>query len=216
MKCAIYKFTSKTSGKSYIGFSTNPIKRWYTHKHLALKGKRTIPFYNAIVKYGWDDFNKEIIYESFDFNHTLSFMENYFIKYFKSHISENGYNLDYGGGKFPRLRGKKNPSYKIRKGKLMSDYFTSQQIKNNKQSLKKRHSGKNNHHAKQWKLISPKGEIFFINGELVNFCKKHKLRFGKIYEWRNKGIIPPLSSKANRILNKKYLLNCIGWTVQQI
>ncbi len=51
----IYKHTSKTSGKSYIGLTKGTIeKRLWEHLLKSLKGKNT-HFHNAIRKYGIDD-----------------------------------------------------------------------------------------------------------------------------------------------------------------
>ncbi len=57
----IYKHTSKTSGKSYIGFTTTTTKkRFMSHLHRASKGSKT-HFHNALRKYGKDDFVTTIL-----------------------------------------------------------------------------------------------------------------------------------------------------------
>ena len=58
----IYKATSKTSGKSYIGKTTNTLKqRVGEHIRKSKKSKHTNHFHNAIKKYGKDDFVWEIL-----------------------------------------------------------------------------------------------------------------------------------------------------------
>lgn len=54
-------------------------------------------FHKAIRKYGKDNFIFEIVYQSTDKDHTLCFMESYFINEYKSHYSQNGYNMTLGG-----------------------------------------------------------------------------------------------------------------------
>jgi len=55
----IYKLTSP-SGKVYIGRAVHFNKRMSTHKHTAKSGVKR-PLYEAIRKYGWDSFQKEVI-----------------------------------------------------------------------------------------------------------------------------------------------------------
>ncbi len=55
----IYKLTSP-SGKVYIGRAVHFKKRMTTHKYAAKSGVKR-PLYEAIRKYGWENFTKEII-----------------------------------------------------------------------------------------------------------------------------------------------------------
>ena len=91
----IYKATSKTSGKSYIGKTTNTLKqRIGEHNRKSIKSKHTNHFHNAIKKYGKDDFIWEIL-DTCDSEVELNLLE---IKYIKLHNTYgNGYNLSLGG-----------------------------------------------------------------------------------------------------------------------
>jgi group I intron endonuclease len=91
----IYKATNISNGKVYIGFDSSWPKRKSEHKGSAARGE-PYKFYNAIRKYGWDNFVWETIYQSLDYNYTLNFMESYFIKEYNS--LKNGYNTRPGGG----------------------------------------------------------------------------------------------------------------------
>lgn len=93
----IYKLTSP-SGKNYIGQTTRNInRRWNDHKGCAAnlnKKNGCAKLNNAIRKYGWNNFTKEVIWECFE--EDLDEYEQYFIIKYNS-LSPNGYNLMSGG-----------------------------------------------------------------------------------------------------------------------
>ena len=89
----IYKSTCKITGKSYVGFDSNWPKRQKVHK--SASKKQDYKFYRAIRKYGWDNFEWSILYQSTDKQHTLNEMENHFICEYDSFT--NGYNSTLGG-----------------------------------------------------------------------------------------------------------------------
>jgi len=78
----------------YIGFDSSWPKRKQDHKSSS-KYEDNNKFYNAIRKYGWDNFVWEIVYQSTDYAHTLNVMEPYFIVEHNSLV--DGYNTDAGG-----------------------------------------------------------------------------------------------------------------------
>lgn len=92
---SIYKATCKSNGKIYIGFDSRWPKRQIEHKSSAFLDKDNRHFHNAIRKYGWDDFEWEVICQSLDGNHLLKKMETYFINKYDSF--NTGYNLTLGG-----------------------------------------------------------------------------------------------------------------------
>ena len=89
----IYKFTNKQNGKAYIGYTQDVEVRIANH-HTQSKKKKN-KFYNAIKKYGWHNFDFQIIYQSKDQKHCLDVMEPYFIKEYDSY--KMGYNSTIGG-----------------------------------------------------------------------------------------------------------------------
>jgi group I intron endonuclease len=95
---SIYKLTNTINGKSYIGFTSKaPEKRWAAHLEKA-HAKKNVYLYDAINKYGWENFTKEVIYCSQDAEHTLSVMEPYFIREYNTFFTdEHGYNMTRGG-----------------------------------------------------------------------------------------------------------------------
>ena len=87
----IYILTSPI-GKSYIGQTTRPIeKRFKAHQ---LKSSKCLAIYNAIQKYGWDNFEKDW-YECPD--EDLNFDEELLVREMET-LSPSGYNLKEGGG----------------------------------------------------------------------------------------------------------------------
>lgn len=91
----VYKATSKTTKKVYIGITTNTLEyRMSQHKRAADEGK-TYHFYNAIRKYGFDDFIFEVIEDNINNIEDLYDREKYWIAYYNSY--ENGYNSTRGG-----------------------------------------------------------------------------------------------------------------------
>ena len=89
----VYKHTSP-SKKVYIGVtSQNPLSRWQGGT-----GYRYNPrFYNAILKYGWDNFKHEILYTELD-KQEASQLEIKLISEHKSSNRDFGYNVSPGGG----------------------------------------------------------------------------------------------------------------------
>lgn len=58
----VYEHVNKLNGKKYIGItSMEPKRRWGRN---GIKYKRSIAFYEAIQKYGWDGFEHNILFSS--------------------------------------------------------------------------------------------------------------------------------------------------------
>ena len=97
----IYKATNLVNNKVYIGFTANWPQRINGHNYDRRYGNAdNKAFYNAIKKYGWDNFVWEAIYQSQDEEHTLKVMEPHFINEHLSWVGfedSNGYNVTKGG-----------------------------------------------------------------------------------------------------------------------
>lgn len=70
----------------------NPIRRWSTGKGY----KRCTHFYNAIIKYGWDNFRHEILYTGLS-REEAEYKEKELIRKYKSTNTDFGYNIQQGG-----------------------------------------------------------------------------------------------------------------------
>jgi group I intron endonuclease len=95
----IYKVTNTINGKAYIGFDSRWPSRKSVHICEAITRKnKKYPLYRAMRKYGVENFEWEVLYQSEDRNYTLNVMENNFILEHNTHFKEgNGYNMTYGG-----------------------------------------------------------------------------------------------------------------------
>ena len=196
----IYKATNKINNKCYIGFTNNLNLRKLDHKHSSITKKLNNCFYNAINKYGWDNFEWEILYQSKDRNYTLSIMEPHFIREYNSYIhfqDSNGYNMTLGGEC-------SNNSSKISKEKIASS------------KRKTRY------------YINEHNQVFEVKN-LSEFCVQHELSFyamadiwldkqishkgWKKYQGKYQNYIPNLGKKYklispdNKILEIKNLKN---------
>lgn len=91
----IYKLTSP-SGGVYIGQSINIERRHAAYKRKNCKDQSAL--YNAILKYGFENFTVDILFET-EINentkNTLDEMEIYYISFYDS--MNNGYNCTTGG-----------------------------------------------------------------------------------------------------------------------
>lgn len=89
----VYKHTSP-NGKVYIGItSKKPKERWANGQ-----GYISNPhFYRAIKKYGWENFEHEILYEGLT-EEQANIIEQMMISAYKSTNRHKGYNISLGGG----------------------------------------------------------------------------------------------------------------------
>lgn len=101
----IYKYENKINHKCYIGQSIDIERRQYNHKSSVYNDKANdynSQFHQAVRKYGFDNFNYEIIAilspEEYS-KELLDQMEKFFIKYYNSYT--NGYNATPGGDENP-------------------------------------------------------------------------------------------------------------------
>lgn len=96
---SIYKITNKLNNKVYIGKSrNNPIKRFNAHmRHAMEDNKYNNHFYNAIKKYGKDNFIIETIEKNIENEQKLQEREKYWIQFYKSYDKNFGYNKTLGG-----------------------------------------------------------------------------------------------------------------------
>lgn len=99
----VYKITNKINNKIYIGQTNNLKRRIQEHKH---DKRNNHPIHNAIKKYGWENFEIEILYQGENYNEE----EKKWITYYDSRNKTKGYNIVSGG---QDSCGEDNPMAKI-------------------------------------------------------------------------------------------------------
>lgn len=87
----------------YIGQTNNLERRIKEHRH---DKRMNHPIYNAIHKYGWENFSVETLYFGEDYNTK----EKEYIKLYRSNEKEFGYNIQNGG---QDSSGENNPQSKL-------------------------------------------------------------------------------------------------------
>ena len=115
MSYCVYKHTAP-NGKVYIGITRiNPLKRWENgHGY-----KSNLHFWNAIVKYGWDNFTHEILFDDLSECEAQE-IEKTLIAEYQSNKMEYGYNRSAGGEPFFQCKHSESAKKKMseaRKGK---------------------------------------------------------------------------------------------------
>ncbi len=127
---SIYIITNKLNNKTYVGYSSNPQKRFWQYASQAARAAEPRPINLAIDKYGIENFEFNIIYQSKDKQHTLFEMEQYFIDQFQTKINERGYNVDIGGsgGRGPGYR-KGIPKSKEHKEKIRQSNIKTKSLR---------------------------------------------------------------------------------------
>ena len=93
----VYKHQNKINGKIYIGITMQePEKRWGNN---GINYKTSPHFYAAIEKYGWNNFDHDILFENLTHDEACS-KEQELIGYYNSMNREFGYNSTSGGDVF--------------------------------------------------------------------------------------------------------------------
>lgn len=113
----VYCHTNKLTGEKYIGASKNIKKRWCANGINYIKyGK----FGEAIRKYGWNNFDHEIIKNNLSKAEAEDYEKMYIAEL---NTIEEGYNIQSGGNLFDGMSGEKNPFYNDHRFKGSSHPF---------------------------------------------------------------------------------------------
>ena len=96
-KWCVYCHTNKINGKRYIGITSekNPKNRWkngYGYKP-DKQNNQNVAFWNAIQKYGWGNFEHEVLKDDLMENQAKE-LEKYYIEKYKTFIGFFKYRKD--------------------------------------------------------------------------------------------------------------------------
>lgn len=133
----VYMHTNKLNGKKYIGQTCQkPKSRW------GIDGKKyrtSTHFWNAIQKYGWNNFEHDILYENLSLQEANEKEKELIAKYNTTDMNF-GYNLEYGGINGFHSDETKAKISKSNKGKT----FSKEHLENLSKAHKGMNMGKNN------------------------------------------------------------------------
>ena len=157
-KYKVYKYTSP-SGKSYIGQTCRSLEvRAYNGEGY----KHSTFFYNAIKKYGFENFSCEILKDNLTLEEA-NYWETYYIKFYKTTERQYGYNISLGGDNHNiSEEGRERLSLHMKSNNPMKDLEVSNKVrgknKGRKLSEEQRRNISNGHKKKI--LCIETGEIF--------------------------------------------------------
>ena len=190
----IYKITNIINNKIYIGYDSSYPKRINQHYLDSKKGKNS-PLCDDIREYGWENFNKEILYQSDNKRHTLKVMENYFIlKYDSFNV---GYNRTMGGNGTLNSSRPKSEEWKIKHSERM--------IKNNPMMGHSYSDIEREHQSKKMK------EFYKNNPDRIPKKEKNGM-YGKKHtdEWRqnHSECMKKNKNSTNAMIKKTFCIYC--------
>lgn len=200
--CGIYCVENIINNKKYIGLSKDIHRRWLEHKRVSFNKNSkeyNYPLYNAIRKYGIENFNFYILEECAE--DELKEKEKYWINYYNS--NNIGYNIT-PGGEFSSLSNEKHPCAKLTKSEVefcrlkYSEGCKCQDIYQQYFSDKITLSGfKNMWFGRSWKNIMP--EVFENNPN-----PRRKITDEDILDIRTKFFQGMLVSEIDELYKDKY------------
>lgn len=188
----IYVFQNIDNGKIYVGKTIQGTKiRWSEHKRNAFNKKVINYFYNAIRKYGWEKFNKYVVFQTCELeskkeaNKIIIEKEKFFINLFNSNDSNFGYNLTDGGkgivGYKHTDESKKKMSDK-RKGELHPNFGNY----NNNTSFKILQFDLNFNLIKEWPSMAQIERELGYKSNNISRCCNNKIKTYKNFIWIKK------------------------------
>lgn len=168
MEIYIYLITNLINNKKYIGQTFNPSKRWKEHC------RKNQLISKAIKKHGKENFSFDILEMHYN-QDDVDNAETRLIKCHSSHVSENGYNIEYGGRRAPcsigigkiislAKKGKPNGTKGIKRSEETKLRMSKSQ-KGHSVSEKQRKSLRAAFIGKTWKLID--GKRVWFDKEIV-------------------------------------------------
>lgn len=184
----VYMHINKTNGKKYIGQTCqNPKRRW-ANGFGYIESPR---FWNAIQKYGWDNFEHIIVKQNLSIKEA-DLLEEELIAKFNTTSDKYGYNLQSGGMNKLHSEETKRKMSEIHKGRVQ----TEESKRKMSVTRKGMYIGKNNPKAhpivqltldnifiKNWDYISEAANHFGVNEASIRGCCAGKQNTSCGYKW---------------------------------
>lgn len=193
-KWCIYMHINKINGKRYIGQTCqNPPKKRWANGLGYIESPR---FWNAIQKYGWDNFEHIIIQDNLTLDEANS-LEESLIKKYDTTSDKFGYNLQSGGENKLHSEETKKKMSKWQQGKHHSEETKKKLSESHKGDL---FAGSNNPKAHQivqltmnddfiqyWGCIKDASEAVGVSEACIRACLTGKQKSAGGYHWTDKG-----------------------------
>ena len=198
-KWCVYKHTNKINGKIYIGQTCKvPQQRWANGEGY----QKCTLFYKAIQKYGWDNFEHEIVKK--DLTHEEADNEEKFlIACFESNKPDKGYNLTSGGEGAEHSETTKQKMRDNQKGEL-NTFFGRKHSLETIEKMKQAHTGVHPSLETRKKLSESKmGKLnpFFEKDHSEEFKDNLRKRLSKKVLCVETGMIFNSAKEAGELLN---------------
>lgn len=94
MNYKVYVYTNKINGKKYVGQTSRTLEQRAERNGIGYK--KCTKFWNAILKYGWENFEPNILYDDLT-KEQANEIEIKLIRELKTQDDNFGYNIKYGG-----------------------------------------------------------------------------------------------------------------------
>lgn len=176
----IYQALNKLNGKSYIGQTIKTL-RYRKSAHKSNTNSRDCYFYNAIKKYGWDNFQWSVLEDNIE-PKDLNEKEIYWIQ--KLDTFKTGYNSTNGGEQPTQVSEETVRKRKLSRAGYRPSKETIEKIRTSNKGKKRSNKTKKRIIAAKacyWKITDPTGKTFVIRN-LAKFCRENNLHQGHMGE----------------------------------
>ena len=197
----IYCYTNTINGKVYVGQTINPITRYNAHKNSYQNSndkEYDSLLHRAFRKYGYENFQYEVLVQDIDDINLLNELEIYYIKKFNCQ-TPNGYNVEAGGkncAKPKTLEHRKKEIWgqaKLTEEEVIELRKAYRDKKSPTEIYKKKYANKMHYNSflniwvgKRYGLIMPevfeKGRHTKLNADLVKTIRKDKEKNNLSYQ----------------------------------
>lgn len=179
----VYVHTNKINDKKYVGQTCRePKERWRNGFGYSESGH----FFNAIKKYGWDNFKHDIIKNELT-KEEADKLEEYYINKFDTLNSNSGYNLRHGGS---RGRHSKQTLEKLSNAH-MGIKRTKESIEKGKENIIKARGvpvfqyDADGNLMKKWDYIAKAAQELGIQDSSISDCCAGRVKKAGGFIWRN-------------------------------